>query len=74
MSSIALNQISGSVLLAAGVVYLWFEAWTAEGIQRSAASLVAFIGLVLIVRGVVAMEPRLRARQSRSGRDARFPG
>jgi uncharacterized membrane protein HdeD (DUF308 family) len=74
MSSIALNEVSGSLLLAAGVLYLWFEAWTAGGLQRSAASLVAFVGLVLIVRGVVAMEPRLRARRSKSGRDARSPG
>jgi hypothetical protein len=66
MTSSALSEIAGSVLLAAGIVDLWFEAWAAEGLQRSAASLVAFAGVVLIVRGIVAMEPRLRGRYARS--------
>jgi hypothetical protein len=68
MTSSAFSGVSGGVLLAAGSVYLWLEAWVAEGFQRRAASLVAFAGAVLVVRGIVAMEPRLR------GRYARFEG
>jgi hypothetical protein len=71
MSSTVLHAVSGSVLLAAGIVDLWLEAWAAEGFQRSAASLVAFAGVMVIVRGLIAMQPRLRARQSSPGRDAR---
>jgi hypothetical protein len=74
MTSSALHEISGGFLLAAGIVDLWLEAWAAEGFQRRAASLVAFAGAVLIVRGVVALEPRLRARQSSPGRYARSAG
>ena len=66
MTSSALSGVSGSLLLAAGSAYLWVEAWAAEGFQRSAASLVAFAGVVLIVRAIITMEPRLRNRYPRS--------
>jgi hypothetical protein len=62
MTSSALSEVSGVLLFAAGSAYLWLEAWAAEGFQRRAASLVAFAGAVLVVRGIVAMEPRLRGR------------
>jgi uncharacterized membrane protein YcjF (UPF0283 family) len=67
----AVHAVSGSLLLAAGIVDLWLEAWSAGGFQRSAAALVVFAGVAVIVRGLIAMQPRLRARQSSSRRDAR---
>jgi hypothetical protein len=71
MTASALNAGAGAALFAAASVDLALEAWAAEGFQRRAASLVAFAGLALIVRGVVTMEPRLRARKSSLGRYAR---